>query len=398
MKIDKPAIIGGKPVFSEPVSIIKPPLYRYTKTKFLKKIKTILDSGLVTNGVYVENLENRIQDYLKVNSAVALSSCTSGLILAMRLLGLRNKEVLLPSFTFSATALACCWNNCKSVLVDCDRETFNISPEDIRKKISKKTAAIIGVHVFGNPCDIKKLRHIAQEYKIKIIYDSAHGFGASVGIVKIGNFGDAEIFSCSPTKLLITAEGGIVTTNNQDLARELKLARNYGNKPDYTCAMPGLSARMTEINALIGLEMLKEMDIIVKNRNRYARLYRDFLAHLPGISFQKTAPSAVHAYKDFAIVIDSNKFGIKRDLLYEALNKENIMTRKYFHPAVHQLKAFAKFKNNSLPNTAYLSENVLCLPIYSYMDEGTIKDISFAIERIHSFAKDINNTKAKGNF
>lgn len=385
MKIDKPAILGGQLVFDKLVPIVKPPLYKYTRQDLLHKIKEILDSGMVTNHIYVAELERKLAKYLQVKEAVGLASCTSGLILSLQLLDLRNKEVLLPSFTFSATAHAAYWNNCKIVFVDCDRETFNISIKDLEQKISDEVAGIIGVHIFGNPCEIDALERIARERNIKLIFDSAHALGAQYEGRKIGNFGDAEVFSCSPTKLFITIEGGVVSTNNPDLAEKLAVAGNYGSYPDYTCEIPGLSARMTEINAVLGLEMLNDIDEMVANRNRYAGLYRTYLSEIPGIKFQETTKNSVCTYKDFAIVIDSDEFGIDRDLLYDVLNKENIISRKYFSPAVHQLKAYSNSKSE-LSNTNFLSKNVLCLPIYSYMDKKLIENVCLAIQRIHQFA------------
>jgi len=388
--VEKPAILGGEPVFEKLAPIIKPLLAKYATDGFLSKIKGILESGMVTDHIYVRELEKNISSYLRVKNVVGISSCTLGLILSLQLMGLRKKKVILPSFTFVATANAAYWNDCKIVLADCDPNTFNISPEDVKKKMTKDTAAIIGVHIFGNPCDVKALQEIAEDHDVKLLFDSAHAFGASYDGKKVGGFGDVEVFSCSPTKLFITTEGGIVATADDKLAAEMRIARNYGNLPDYQCKIPGLNARMTEINAALGIEMLKNIDEMVENRNKYAALYKKFLAKVPGIKFQEPTKGTRHAYKDFGIIVNPKEFGVNRDALYDALAKENVMTKKYFYPPVHKLEAYSESAKADLPNTEHVSNNVLCLPIYSYMDEKLIKNICTAIERIHKFSKEIS--------
>jgi dTDP-4-amino-4,6-dideoxygalactose transaminase len=346
---------------------------------------------MVTDHIYVRELEKNISSYLGVKNAVGISSCTAGLMLSMQLMGLRKTEVILPSFTFVATANAAYWNDCKIVLADCDPDTFDISPEDVQEKITKETKAIIGVHIFGNPCDIKALEEIAKDNGLKLIFDSAHAFGASYDGKKVGGFGDVEVFSCSPTKLFITTEGGIVTTGDDKLARDIRVARNYGNLPDYQCQVPGLNARMTEINALVGIEMLKEMEQIVKNRNEYVSVFKKLLGKIPGIKFQQTTKGAFHAYKDFGILVDPEEFGVNRDVLYDALAKENVMTKKYFYPPVHMIDAYSDLADAELPNTEYVTNNVLCLPIHSYMDKELIEKISHSIERVHEFSGEISS-------
>lgn len=383
----KPAFLGGNPVFDEFIPIIKPILNNYSTDSLILKIKNILECGIVTNDKNVLEFENDIKKYIGVNNAVCLSSCTSGLILTLNALNLSKKEILIPSYTFLATAHAAHWNDCKIKFVDVDPKTFTISIEDLENKISSDTAAVLPVHIYGNPCNIKEIQNICEEYDSKLVFDSAHGFGASYNGKKIGSFGDAEVFSCSPTKLLITLEGGIVTCNDNELYEKLKLSRNYGNTYDNDCDVPGLNARMTEVNAVIGQELLKDINGFVENRNNYANIYKKNLSNIPGISFQEVTEGAVHAYKDFVIIIDKKEFGMNRDELQNALNEENIMTKKYFYPPVHLINAYKT--DLSLPVSENISKNVLALPIYSIMREELIEDIIFAINRIHEFSNQI---------
>ena len=167
--MDKPAVLGGKKTFEKDIPPVLPSFSHYTNQEFLNKIESILKSNLVTNGKYVKELEEEIKNYIGANNAVLLSSCTSGLILSLAALGLRNKEVILPSFTNIATGNAAYWNNCKLVFADVDKETFNISIEEIKNKISKNTAAILAVNMYGNPCNLKELEKLAQEHNIKLI-------------------------------------------------------------------------------------------------------------------------------------------------------------------------------------------------------------------------------------
>lgn len=393
---EKPAILGGKPIFEKMVPIIKPSIDKYVDGPFLEEIKGILKSNMVSGvNIYVKKLENAVSEYIGVKNVVLLSSCTSGLLLSIQALGLRNKEVLVPSFTFSATAHAAYWNDCKIKFVDCDPETFNISIEDLQEKITDKTAGILPVHLFGNPCDVKALREITEDWDLKIVFDSAHALGSVHDGKKIGQFGDVEIFSASPTKLLTTMEGGILTTNNDELAKTIELTRNYGNYPDYTCKIPGLSARMPEINATLGLYMLRDIDTFVKNRNEYVKLYKQKLRGIHGLKYQKISENSVSAHKDFAIVIDENKFGLSRDALCDALSKENIMTKKYFYPPLHMLEAYRSFVTGKLPNTEYLSENIVCFPIHNFMDADLIDKICLAIKRIYESAEEVRSWLAR---
>lgn len=360
----------------------------------MHSLKRILDSGQVTSNTVVSDFEGEVASFLGVSEVVAVSSCTSGLILTMQLLGLRDVEVLMPTFTFAATAHAAYWNRCSIVFVDSDPRTFNVSVDDLVRKISKRTAGILVTHVFGNPCEMDLIEQVAREHNLKLICDAAHGFGTSFEGKRIGGFGDAEIFSCSPTKILTTLEGGLISTKNRELAQELRAARNYGVSLDYTCDIPGLNARMTEIGAALGREILKDIEEVFNNRNKYARLYRRLLGAVPGLGFQWVTPKAVHGFKDFAVLVNPSQFGIGRDLLALALEKEGIATKKYFSPLVHQLAAYRNSRSEDLPNAERLSSQVICLPLFSYMREETIERICKAVMRIHHQAGDISALEA----
>jgi len=369
-------------------SRIKIPITRPTLpiTAILKKrYAKIIKSGMLTNSRNVLEFEKNVARYLKVRNTIAVNSCTSGLMLVLKSLGLKG-DVIIPSFTFHATAHAIIWNGLRPVFVDCDPETYNIDINDLEKKITKNTSAILAVHIFGNPCDIESLEKISKKYRLRLIFDAAHGFGSKYKKSNIGRFGDAETFSLSPTKLLTTGEGGIVATNCDDLAAKIRIGRSYGDPGTYNCEFSGLSARMSEFSAILGIESLKILEKNVNRRNKIANLYKKCLGKIPGINFQRVELRNRSSYKDFSILIDKKKFGIDRDVLFEAMRAKGVEVKKYFYPPVHRQKAFSDFVQHSylksLKNTEKLSLNLLSLPLFSHISETTVMSICFVIENI----------------
>lgn len=389
---EKPAVLGGNPLFSEIVPIVRPPVKAHVE-RILADFRRILESGMITNFEYVKNLEKAVAKYCGVNRCVAMANCTSGLILALKSFNLRDGEVLIPSFTFPATAHAIYWSGLKTKLVDCDSKTFNIDINDLKEKITDKSKVIMPVHVFGNPCNIKVITEIANDHGLSMVFDSAHGFGAQYEGKPLGQFGDAEVFSGSPTKAFTTVEGGLITTNNEEIARKAQIGRNYGQAGDYNCQMPGLSARMSELHAAVGLNLLPYVDVDIKKRNQTATKYRRGLGKLSGIEFQEITPNSLSTYKDFAILINKDEFGLDRDELAMALEKENVMTRKYFYPPIHMQDCYPELKadENSFPNTGEIANNVLCLPMFSELTDEQVNGITEAVTRIRTHAREVKS-------
>lgn len=298
--IMKPAILGGEPIFKETLRLNRPPTKSFMD-EILERMKKPLSTAMVTNYENVQKLEKSIAEYIGRKSCVAVSSASTALTLTLAALKIKG-DVLIPAFTFPATAHAASWCGLNVVPVDCYKDTFNIDVEDMERKITEKTSCIIPVHVFGNPCNIDEIEDAAKKHDIKVVYDSAHGFGAKYKNKKVGNFGFAEIFSGTPTKTFSTIEGGMVVTDSEELAGKLKSLRNYGMKND-DCEMLGMSARMSELNAVVGLVMLEHMDEGVKRREEIVERYKKAFGKLPGITFQKMTGGTVSANKDFAIVV-----------------------------------------------------------------------------------------------
>ncbi|MDD5564741.1 MAG: DegT/DnrJ/EryC1/StrS family aminotransferase, partial [Thermoanaerobaculaceae bacterium] len=287
------------------------------------------------------------------------------------------------------------WNGLKPVFVDCDIDTYNIDPAEVEKSITRRTSAIVAVHVFGNPPDIDALTKIARKRNLKLIFDAAHGLGSIYKGKKVGCFGDAESFSLSPTKLLTTGEGGIVTTNSDDIASFVRAGRTYGDLGSYDPEFSGLSSRMTEFSALLGIEGLDILEENAGRRNKIAGLYKELLSEMPGVSFQKIDKALRSSYKDFSILIDEAAFGLTRDALFDSLAAENINAKKYFCPPVHRQRAFAAFgqRDKALKNTEKLSLGSLSLPLYSDMPESDVKKICLAVRRVYHYGGEILKAK-----
>jgi dTDP-4-amino-4,6-dideoxygalactose transaminase len=387
---DKPAVLGNKPFFSNKVNIVRPALPSFAD--LAADAEELLSTGMVTKGRHLLNFEEAVAEHLGVRNAVAVSSCTTGLMLTYKCLDLTG-DVVVPSFTFMATASALVWAGLKPVFADVDFHTTNIDLASAEAAITPDTRAIVAVHNFGNPADLDALQSLADRKGLKLICDAAHGFGALHNGKPVGPQGDAHVFSLSPTKLVIAGEGGIVATNNDELAGRVRMGREYGNSGNYDSAFPGINARLPEFNALMGLHSLRKLEAAASRRNEIASLYQQALAVVPGVGFQQVGKGNRNSYKDFSITVDAEAFGLSRDELAIALEAENVDTRKYYDPPVHRQTAYAQFASPGevLDNTDLLAARSLSLPMWSEMSDEIALDICRAIGRIHEFAGDVGS-------
>jgi dTDP-4-amino-4,6-dideoxygalactose transaminase len=362
---------------------------------FVRDIRKIIGSRQLTNGSFVIEFESMAAAFLGVPHCVAVSSCTSGLTLTLRALDLKG-EVILPSFTFHATAHSVVWNGFKPVFADCDPQSFCISPASVRERLSPDTAAILAVHVFGNPANVSELKEIAAGAQVPLIYDSAHAFGSKINQTHVGTFGVAEVFSFSPTKLLVAGEGGLVATHDADLARRLRAARNYGDAGNSDPELAGMNARMSELHAALALRGLDGIEMRIGRRNEVRLHYEERLKEIPGLSFQRIPSGNRSSCKDFQVLVDEAAFGRPRDWLFDALRKENIEVRRYFSPPVHLQKLYRSvWDGRPLPVTERISDSVVSLPIYSALHDEDVAKVCDAIERVHQFAKRRETAKGK---
>ena len=392
---NQPAILGGRPVLQTEAGIVRPSIAQYTTPELMQRIQSILESNMVTNGVTVQELENKMAGYLGVEHVVAVSSCTLGQTLAIAAAGLQGKKMIVPSFTIAATANAAYWNRCEIIFADLDLDTYNISLDHLEELMDDDVAAIMPVHVFGNPVHVAEIEALAAKYGAVVIYDSAQGFGSEYYEKRLGGNGLFEVFSGSPTKHFTSAEGGFVSTNDEKIAETMKLARNYGVLPNYDCVIPGLNARMPEINAAIGLAILPGTDEFINNRNRYAKMYQDGIGDIPGITFQKVTSGAYSSYNYLGLAVEPSEFGLTNRELAAALKAENIATKVYYHPPVHQQTAYVEIVGRqTLPNTEFLADRILCLPMYNHMDHDLVESICGAVRGIHSHRAEIKKSLA----
>jgi dTDP-4-amino-4,6-dideoxygalactose transaminase len=347
----------------------------------LPRLRTIWSSGELTNGRTVAELERSVQTLMPGREIVAVNSCTSGLMLALRALGVQG-EVLLPSFTFTATAHAVAWCGCTPVFVDCDAETLNIDVDDLRRKITARTGAIVAVYVSGNPPALEALEELAREHRVPLVLDAAHAMGSTFRGRPAGSFGDAEVFSLSPTKTITTCEGGIVSLRDPEVARRVRIGRNYANPGNYDCEFVGLNARMSEVHALVGVGSLPMLRQNVEERQRLVRLYRQKLGRQPGVRFQEVPAGSTSSQKDVSLRIVAREFGCTRDDVRAALGRGGIETRTYFDPPVHLQAAYAAWRNASagrLPVTERVAREVLNVPLFVGLSESDVERVCATI-------------------
>lgn len=389
---DKPAVLGGEPLSPEWVPMVRPSLPPYEELD--RGLRSIINSGLLTKGPYLEEFESRVADHLGVKFTVGVSSCTLGLLLAYQAAGFSGGEILVPSFTFMATVHPLSHMRATPQFVDIDASTWCVDPRHIRSRLNDKTGGIVAVHNFGNPADIRELDEIARARGIPIVFDSAHGFGSLFEGHPLGRHGLAEVFSLSPTKLLIAGEGGIVATNDPSIADYVRLGREYGNAGDYNSEFPGLNARMSEFHALLGLKSLEAVESASIARNRIACSYTELLRPVPGLSFQSIRTEDRSSYKDFSVVVDAESFGLGRDALRWALQADNVDSRRYHFPPVHSHRSYAGFEDAHLPATARVGRSIVSLPIWSNMKQEVVERICEAIISCHHHAEAVAHAYA----
>ena len=312
----------------------RPPLERV-----VDRLTPSYESGQLTNGRLVRELEEQIAARLGVGHVVAVSSCTSGLLLVVQ--GVtegRSGPVVLPSFTFSASAHAVAWNGRPPRFVDCDPSTFQMDLEHAQASL-EDAAAVMATHVFGAPCSPYAFEKLAASAGLPLVFDAAHAIGATSRGRPIGGFGDAEVFSLTPTKPMVAGEGGLIATNDPDLASRLRIGRDYGNPGDYDTRFVGLNARMSEFHAAMALESLALLDRTLVRRRELAVRYVEGLRDVPGIRTQVVPLDDVSTYKDFTVAVAADDFGLDRDQLVAVLAADAIDTRNYFDPPVHRQQA-----------------------------------------------------------
>ena len=370
------------------IPIVNPTLLEWEAV--IADFRQAWDSGQVTTGQFSKRFETEVERRLQVPHAVMVQSCTAGLMLVLRALELRG-EVIMPAFTWTATAHAAMWNGLTPVFVDIQLGSYTLDPEKVVAAITPQTVAIMPVNVFGCPPDYEAFKAIGEKYNLPIVYDSAQGLGSkyldnSGGWRYAGNFGEAEIFSMSPTKVISAMEAGLITTHNTELAQKLRQMRDYGKTPDgEDIAWLGLSARVPEINAIVAYHNFTHMDELVNRRRELMGIYRENLADLEGVTFQEVPGKCQTSGNYFTIFIIEGKARHSRDEVYQNLKERQIQAKKYFYPALHLQKVYQELGlpyKGKLIITEKAANSGLALPMFFHMTENMLFKVIDSVREI----------------
>jgi dTDP-4-amino-4,6-dideoxygalactose transaminase len=355
--------------------------------ELMEKLEEIWTSKWLTNiGRQHKALETELKKKLKVSNISLFNNGTVALIVACQSLRLSG-EVITTPFSFPATPHVLNWNNIKPVFCDIDTVTMNIDANKIESMITPGTTGILAVHVFGTPCDHIKIQEIADRYGLKVVYDAAHAFGVEVDGVGIGNFGEISMMSFHATKLFHTGEGGALTFKDKCLKERIDFLKNFGIKNEEEVVMPGINGKMSEIQAALGIVVLKYVEEERRKRRELVHRYRECLKGVEGVYYSKEIPGVRSNYQYFVIRIDKRLFGRSRDDVHERFKGYNVFTRKYFHPLCSDYPCYRQLpsaKASSLSVAQEVAQQVLCMPLYG---ELSVSDIERICDMLRSFKK-----------
>lgn len=375
------AIFGGKPAFSEPLHVGRPNIG--DRDRLLQRINNMLDRHwLSNNGPYVQEFEQRICEKLGVKHCIAICNGTLALEIAIRATGLTG-EVIIPSFTFVATAHSLQWQEITPVFCDIEPDNHTINPWLIESMITPRTTGIIGVHLWGKPCNVAVLTEIADKHNLTLMFDASHAFGCSAQGQMIGNFGKAEVFSFHATKFLNCFEGGAIVTNDEELATKIRLMKNFGFADYDKVIYIGTNGKMSEVSAAMGLTGLESINHFVETNRHHYRQYKRLLENLPGIRLLTYPEIEQCNYQYIVTEIDQEIANISRDQLMRVLWAENIRARRYFYPSCHRMEPYRSYSPHAgllLPETEKLSTRVLVLPTGTALDSQKVNTICNVIE------------------
>lgn len=361
--VNELAIFGGQPTFEEKLHVGRPNLG--DREQFLARINDMLDRRWLTNnGRFVQEFEKRVAELIGVKHCIAACNATVALELAIRAAGMKG-EVIVPSFTFIATAHALQWQEIAPVFCDIDPLSHTIDPEQVERMITPRTTGIIGVHVWGHPCDTESLAEIARRHNLKLLFDAAHAFYCSHSGQMIGSFGDAEVFSFHGTKFLNSMEGGAVVTNDDDLAKKIRLMKNFGFADLDKVVYIGTNGKMNEASAAMGLTNLESIAEFTNVNYRNYKQYQHELKDVCGVRLFTHDERERCNYQYVVLEIDATRAGLFRDQLLKILTLENVLARRYFYPGCHRMEPYSSYFPHAgllLPETESLASRVLVLP------------------------------------
>lgn len=375
--------------------------------EFHEMLQQIWDSKWITNmGQFHKQLEKDLAEYLKVPYVSLFTNGTLPLLTALQAMRITG-EVITTPYSFVATTHSIWWNGCKPVFVDIDPKTGNLDPDKIEAAITPRTTAIMPVHCYGKPCDVRRIKEIADRYGLKVIYDAAHAFALeipkneadykvafneatncleqatpskkmNVETESILNWGDMSTLSFHATKVYNTIEGGAMIMHDEATKKRIDDLKNFGIHDEVTVIGPGINSKVDEMRSAYGILNLRQVDQAIENRHKVADLYREALRHVDGITFFDDMPGVKHNYSYFPIFIDAETFGMTRDELYYAMKAENVLARRYFYPLISDFSTYRSLPSatkENLPNAQKMADSVLCLPMHHELNECDMERI-----------------------
>lgn len=326
---------------------------------------------VTNNGYYHKELEKTLCEYLDVPYISLFTNGTLPLITALQALRITG-EVITTPYSFVATTHSLWWNGITPVFVDIEPDTCNIDPDKIEAAITSRTTAIMPVHVYGNPCHVKRIQEIADKYGLKVIYDAAHAFGVKVDGESILNAGDMSVLSFHATKVYNTIEGGALVVRDEQSKRNIDYLKDFGFAGETEVVAPGINGKMDEIRSVYGLLNLKQVDAAIEARHRVAVCYREALRNVEGITFMNDTLNVQHNYSYFPIFVDAEKYGMTRDELYFKMKAHNVLGRRYFYPLISSFCTYRELKSarkENLPVATKVAEQIICLLIHHALDK-----------------------------
>ena len=343
--------------------------------EFNELLRQIWDSKWITNnGQFHQRLEKELAEYLGVPYISLFTNGTLPLLTALQALRITG-EVITTPYSFVATTHSIWWNGCKPVFVDIDPKTGNIDPDKIEAAITPKTTAIMPVHVYGKPCDTKRIQEIADRYGLKVIYDAAHAFGVKVDGESVLNAGDLSTLSFHATKVFNTIEGGAMVMHDEATKKRIDYLKNFGFAGETTVVGPGINSKMDEMRSAYGLLNLRQVDAAIEARHKVAVRYRDALRGVKGISFFDDMPGVRHNYSYFPVFVDAEEYGMTRDELYSKMKAANVLGRRYFYPLISEFSTYRGLesaKPENLPNAHRMADSVICLPMHHALSDEDV--------------------------
>jgi len=377
--MEKLALFGGKPVSEEWIPIVKP----IFSEKTINDVADVIRSGYLRQGPKTKELEDKFSDKVEAKFAYAVNSGTAALHIAHLSILKPGDEVIVPSFTFFATASTVLYSNGKPVFADIDPETFLIDLEDVKKKITRKTKAIVPVHLFGNAVNLDILSELADERNLCIVSDSAQAHGTEINGRDIGSYDALNCYSFYPSKSMTTGEGGIVTTNDEELLKLGRLIRSHGDEARYHHVIMGLNYRMTDIAAVIGLNQLADLDGYLLRRRYCGKYLRDGIEKIGGFSPQKVEKGVNHSYSYFSVAMDLDEFKCTRDEFLRALRAENIDCAVHYPVPLSRQPAITDLmKPEECPISEEVSRRIFSLPMHPELSDEDLKKILSGVEKV----------------